>query len=518
MSEVPSLHQILPIDSADFDREIDRTRRSRLTLVATIGAMMCIALQVFQLVFQTGDRFNPRMVPPVLNDAAMWFHSVTFLAAALLFRIRNLQTQTILALDLLLFASNIALRSVASVSILETGDHFPAIEGILFALVLHGVFVPTRTLFAALLAGVGVISFVASQLLGYLWIPAVRDHWNTLADGTFGYLVGFNAVSILFFGLLGILASRIFYGLARSAFSAKQLGNYTLEKQLDSGGMGTIYIARHRMMRRPAAVKVLRPDQLGGEEAIARFEREVELASRLTHPNTISIFDFGRAADGTFYYAMELLDGFNLHRLVRHFGPVPAARAIFLLRQACGSLSEAHGKGIIHRDVKPNNIFVTRRGGICDFVKVLDFGLAKRSTETSTELTETGRIFGTPHYLAPEGVRGAAAMDHRTDIYALGAVAFWLLTGRHLFEGGAMEVMAEHLHTLPPVPSQVSELPIPAELDRIVLRCLAKEPEKRFDSIDELAAKLDELAAKPPWPAAEARKWWDLHGPAEETA
>jgi serine/threonine-protein kinase len=269
------------------------------------------------------------------------------------------------------------------------------------------------------------------------------------------------------------------------------------------------------MMRRPAAVKVLRPDQLGGEEAVARFEREVELASRLTHPNTISIFDFGRAADGTFYYAMELLDGFNLHRLVQHFGPLPAARAIFLLRQVCGALSEAHGKGIIHRDIKPNNIFITIQGGIRDFVKVLDFGLAKRSSEKSTELTESGRVFGTPHYLAPEGVRGALSLDHRADIYALGGVAFWLLTGRHLFEGGAMEVMAEHLHTLPPAPSSVSELAVPGELDAIVLKCLEKDPSKRFTSVDELASALDRLSSLHPWSAAEAKTWWDLHGPHE---
>src|SRR5262249_6225627 len=315
-------------------------------------------------------------VPPHMPVAVASFATLTFVAVALVCRLPSLRTQTIMTLDFLLFAVNIAVGSLSSIAITENGDHFPSYEGILLGLVLHGVFVPTRTRFAVALGGVAVVTFLGAQLGGSFFYPPLRALWDaTPGTHVFPVLLGYKTMAVLFFAAIGVLASRIFYGLARDAYKAKRLGNYTLERELASGGMGQVFVARHRMLRRPTAVKVIRPERLGSGavEELARFEREVDLASRLTHPNTISIYDFGRAADGTFYFAMELLSGWNLHELVLRHGPLPAPRAVHVLKQICGSLSEAHELGIVHRDIKPSNVILTRRGGLCDFVKVIDF-------------------------------------------------------------------------------------------------------------------------------------------------
>lgn len=297
--------------------------------------------------------------------------------------------------------------------------------------------------------------------------------------------------------------------------SSPRLGNYFLHRILGEGGMGKIYVASHTMLCRPAAVKVIQAGGPDPEAMVRRFEREVLLASTLTHPNTITVYDFGRSEADTFFYAMEYLEGSDLQRMVEKFGPLPAARAVYILRQICGSLAEAHGKNIVHRDIKPSNIFLTHRGNIFDFVKVLDFGLAKHLQEGGDSfLTPARSFFGTPLYFAPEAMHGMAAVDARSDIYNLGGLAYWMLTGHPPFDPASkVQLIIEHISKPPLPPSQITELPIPGALESIVLKCLEKDPQSRFQSISSLEEALNQVPLEAPWTPAQAELWWKVHRP-----
>jgi serine/threonine-protein kinase len=315
--------------------------------------------------------------------------------------------------------------------------------------------------------------------------------------------------------------SRAIYGLRKEVEAAredvKKLGQYTLEKPLGEGGMGVVYRASHAMLRRPTAVKLLLPDR-SGADALARFEREVRRTAMLTHPNTITVYDYGRTDQGVFYYAMELLDGVNLQDLVELTGPMNEARVIHLLAQAAGSLGEAHDAGLIHRDIKPGNIMVVDRGGVPDLVKVMDFGLVKDVGPTTTDangrtqdapLTAQNTITGTPLYLAPETITDPDGVDARADIYALGAVGYWLLTGTHVFGGrSVVEVCSHHLHTKPERPSARKKSAVDADLEELLLSCLAKDPKGRPATAQALREKLLACRAAGTWTAPSASAWW----------
>jgi len=264
------------------------------------------------------------------------------------------------------------------------------------------------------------------------------------------------------------------------------------------------------MMRRPSALKLLRVDR-AGELQLRRFEREVQQTARLTHPNTITIFDYGRTHDGVFYYAMELLDGANLQRIVAVGGPQPAGRVLRILAMACGALTEAHAIGLIHRDIKPANIMLCTQGGERDVVKLLDFGLVKEvEVDRNVALTGTGSVIGTPQYMAPEAIIDPGAVDARTDIYALGAVAYYLLAGSEVFNGRTIvEVCGQHLHQEPD-PLSARGVVVSAELEAVVRACLAKKPEARPQSAAELRKRLEACAAAP-WDSENARIWWLEH-------
>jgi serine/threonine-protein kinase len=276
--------------------------------------------------------------------------------------------------------------------------------------------------------------------------------------------------------------------------------------------MGQVFVARHARMCRPSAVKVLKASGNLDLAALARFEREVQLSSSLTHPNTITIFDFGRAGQNTFYYAMEYLEGLDLQRLVKRFGPLAPARIVYLLTQVCGSLAEAHGRQIVHRDIKPANIFLTQRGGLFDYVKVLDFGLAKHVDSRDGEgVTQTGLILGTPEYMAPEAIRDEGSVDTRADLYGLGAVAYYLLTGQPPFGGGsAVQTLVDQVRKTPVPPSEITEIDVPVELETIVMRCLEKWPDDRFQSAEQLESALVEVPFEEAWDRNRAREWWSL--------
>jgi serine/threonine-protein kinase len=302
----------------------------------------------------------------------------------------------------------------------------------------------------------------------------------------------------------------------------KEMGCYELLERLDHGGMGEIWKARHRMLARPVAVKLIRPELLGlksrAEAAalVGRFQREAQATAALHSSHTVSLHDFGVTSEGTFYYVMELLEGLDLETLVRRFGPVPSERAVHLLVQACDSLAEAHAVGLIHRDVKPANIVACRWGLMWDFVKVLDFGLVKATWSMGEDdrLTSDGLIIGTPGYMAPEAVLGEKGLDARVDLYGLGCVGYWLLTGERVFAGRTpVEVLMHHVKTPPVPPSERSGREIPRGVEALVLQCLAKEPDERPPSAEWLAARLAECEAADPWTPARARDWWERNLP-----
>ena len=269
----------------------------------------------------------------------------------------------------------------------------------------------------------------------------------------------------------------------------KQLGQYALEEKIGEGSMGIVYRARHALMRRDTAVKLLLP-ALANATSIERFQREVQLTCQLAHPNTIQIYDYGHTPDGVFYYAMEFLNGLNLRQLVDEYGPQPEGRVINILTQICNSLAEAHAQKLVHRDIKPSNVFISDRGGIPDYVKVLDFGLV-REYAADGERKDDHEMVGTPWFMSPESIQNPATSDPRSDIYSVGGLAYYLLTGSHVFEHeSADEVYQRQLTAVPVPPSRITDNPISAELDEIILRCLAKDPQDRPQSVLELLALL----------------------------
>ena len=328
-------------------------------------------------------------------------------------------------------------------------------------------------------------------------------------------MVSFPQVIGVFLALVG---SRIVYELARDVSRARLMGSYRLLEPLGKGGMGEVWRAEHGLLARPAAVKLIRPEALGQAEPEARrnllkrFEREARATAVLSSPHTVQIYDYGVTSDSTFYYVMELLHGLDSEQLVERFGPVSPARAVFLLRQVCDSLAEAHAQGLVHRDIKPANIYLCRRGMVHDYVKVLDFGLVKAASgsgRAETRITQQHVATGTPAFMAPEVAMAEDTVDARADLYAVGCLAFWLLTGRLVFSGdNAMQMMFAHAKQQPPAPSKHSEQRIGPELDQLVLQCLAKDPAARPQTAEELRRMLEALPLGDTWDRDSAARWW----------
>jgi serine/threonine-protein kinase len=320
--------------------------------------------------------------------------------------------------------------------------------------------------------------------------------------------------------VVAVLPAHVLQRLGRRLVEAQELGSYQLLELLGRGGMGEVWRARHRLLARTAAIKLIRPELLGAgtigetQAMLRRFEREAQATAALTSPHTIRVFDFGETGDQRFYYVMELLEGRDLHALVREFGPVPAARALFLLRQMCHSLAEAHARGLVHRDVTPSNVYLCRMGLDYDFVKVLDFGLVKFNGLRSFEPEPKGNpqtTTGTPAFMAPEIILGAE-VDQRADVYAIGCVAYYLLTGQPVFEAGTpRELFTMHLNAAPIPPSQRTELPIPRDLDAIVLACLEKNPSRRPQDAAAVLDMLRHCRTRDAWNNELASGWWERH-------
>ena len=384
------------------------------------------------------------------------------------------------------------------------------LSGITIMILLFGMMAPAnprKTLYASLVAA-------SMDPLG-VWIAHLRGLPVPSVLNTF--LMFFPNYSC---AVLTVVPAGIVYRLGRNLREARAMGSYQLVQRLGEGGMGEVWLARHRLLARTAAIKLIRStagDEIGSADpaTLGRFTREAQATAALTSPNTIRLFDFGLTDEGTFYYVMELLDGLDLETLVRDFGPLPPARAVHILRQVCRSLAEAHARGLIHRDVKPANIYVCRLGLDYDFVKVLDFGLVKleKPGEAATMMTAAATIVGTPAYMAPEAIMGDVEVDRRVDVYALGCVAYYLLTGERVFSGQTqVKLLMQHLQESPIAPSQRAAHRVPLALDRLVLDCLDKDPAKRPADAAAILGRLSECASDE-WREETAASWWETHLP-----
>jgi serine/threonine-protein kinase len=366
----------------------------------------------------------------------------------------------------------------------------------------YALFIPNTVRRAGI--AVGLMSLMSLGLLFGMMFSDPHVRAAVPAEQAVGLVLMFcvaSGSSVVGVGLIG--------SLRRAVFVARQFGQYKLTRRIGAGGMGEVYLAEHQLLKRPCVVKLIRPDRAGDPRNLARFQREVRATAKLSHWNTVEIFDYGRTADGTFYYVMEFLPGMSLGEIIDRFGPMPPERVIYLLRQACDALAEAHNVGLVHRDIKPGNIFAAKRGGVYDVAKLLDFGLVKPLMEEEpVHLTAEGTITGSPLFMSPEQALGETNPDRRSDIYSLGAVGYFLLTGHPPFEGNApLKVIFAHAHD-PVAPLTNLRPEIPADLERVILRCLEKNPADRFQTATELGEALAACASADLWTREQATQWW----------
>jgi eukaryotic-like serine/threonine-protein kinase len=479
--------------------------QNRLALSAKVIFWMTFAFWAYLRLIATMDPDTG--MTHAFSDVAGWCHfGAAFVHGTvwLVVRVRELGSSALKLLD----ATNTLLPCFAYAAMGMTGStldiEFAMSFAVMLTLLARAIIVPSsgrRTLVVSTIAGLSTV--VASAVI-HRSSGAIAA--SIFASMTLGWMTASTA--------LATVASAVIYGLRREVRRAMQLGQYTLLERIGEGGMGAVYRANHAMLKRPTAIKLLPPDKVGGM-AIERFEREVQLTAELTHPNTIRIYDFGRTADGVFYYAMELLNGGTLNEIVETFGPLPPARVVAILEQVAGALREAHDVGLIHRDIKPANILLCRQGGAWDVAKVVDFGLVKQLQErTDPSETDTATLVGTPMYMAPECITARAA-DGRSDIYSLGAVGYYLLTGSNVFDAETVvEVLSHHLHTEPERPSLRSGTAVPAELEAIIMACLDKTPEGRPQDALSLRDQLRSVELEDAWSEEQAASWWAEHGDA----
>lgn len=489
--------------------------------VAAFGLAVGVIL-LLSLVARLGLGIGFGYITREVAHPSFWAHAVAWIPVAgvwLSCRSRPLGTRTIQVIE----GVGLVLTSICLVIM---GANLPAAAGaatttaysLSFVLIARAVFVPSTARHTAWLGFAVGIALVVAVYVNFLTVDL--DVWN--GHGFFRriteerVLARSQAIQIGFAWalttLLAAWATRVIYGLRKDVRDAKKLGQYIVEEKLGEGGMGKVYRAHHGMLKRPTAIKLLGADRNTPED-LERFRREVQMTAKLKHPNTVTIYDYGRTDDGTFYYAMELLEGVTLHEIVEVEGSLSEARVVHILQQCAMALHEAHEMGLVHRDIKPNNIMMTQQGGVHDVTKVLDFGLVK-NVGSSTDATNTvsEAIIGTPRFMSPEQILDPPSIDARSDLYALGAVGYYLLTGGFVFEGtNAIEICAQHLSAEPERPSSRLGHPVDPDLERLIMQCLEKKRDDRPSSSLELAKRLSSLTIEP-WSQEQAAEWWATIG------
>lgn len=486
---------------AEATAELLRQRLQAAALVLLVGMTLLFARELF---VEVPFRLTRGMLLFVLLVSYLFLKSRVLLSLRQL-RLIELTLFSLMGLQLVWMQTHLILSAAA------TGNPLlvvvPMQMGILswFALImLYGMFIPNSWQRAALM----IIPPTLAPLV-VIGVLCLRD--PTIAAAANAAQIKEAAIVFFIGSAASIYGTHTIYSLRSEAFKAKQFGQYHLKQLIGKGGMGEVYLAEHQLLKRPCAIKLIRPGQGTDPVAIARFEHEVRATAKLSHWNTVNIYDYGRTDDGTFYYVMEYLQGLSLAELVRQYGPLPPERAIHFLRQVCRALTEAHGTGLIHRDLKPANIFAAKQGGTYDVAKLLDFGLAKRVGPSAGEdlhLTQEGSFSGTPLYMSPEQATSEGSPDARSDIYALGAVAYFLVAGQPPFEGtNPIRVMIAHARDEVVPPSRL-KASIPQDLETIILRCLAKKPDERFASVEDLDRALAKCACANDWTEARATEWW----------
>jgi serine/threonine-protein kinase len=500
--------------SSGFPVDLLGESANRLRVVALLYAFVFFMAGVFPALLFPNDRAR------FLGSFVQWGPSVIGILVAVVVAavVRSPRVPLPVAMNLGLAFEVVSSYAIAAAEFadpmsLETHRGYLGLSWVAVWVVLFTVVVPSppRRAMLAALASVSSVPVIIGLVIASGKITPELEPSQFFFGLVFPYIL---VVGMAYVG------AQVVYHLGTEVKRARELGSYRLEEKLGEGGMGEVWRARHRMLVRPAAIKLIRRSIAGNghagvsEEAVRRFEREAQVIAGLRSPHTVDLFDFGITEDGVFYYVMELLDGLDADSLLRRFGPVPPERAIYLLRQVCHSLSEAQSYGLVHRDIKPANIFLCHYGEEYDFVKVLDFGIVRTDREPrgpSPAQTQEGAVQGTPAFIAPEQVTGPD-VDGRADIYAIGCVAYWLLTGQLVFTADtSMGLLLQHAQTPPEPPSGRTSQPMPRALDDLVVSCLAKDPANRPQTARELSLRLAEVEGADAWTQDRAREWWATH-------
>ena len=499
-----------------FNEELRVLLRSRLLLVHLLALLYVALLKVLTFSTPSGntltqpDQGNPWTFFPVFAEC--------LIGAGVLWRMPRMSVRSLRCWEAVHFVTVVGFYGWLRFMMLaynawSTPDPFITVGfygavtlfGFTAIILAYGVLIPNTR--RRSLAGVGAITAAP-----FVSVAAAAFVNSALRDGHVVPLLVQASANLAFPAAIAVFAAARATALQRRAFEAERraerIGQYALKRKLGEGGMGEVWLAEHGLLKRSCAIKFIRPDLAAHAATVARFAREVQAVTGLTHTNTVRVYDYGRAEDGSFYYVMEYLDGPTLEELVRQAGPLPPGRVIYLLRQLCGSLAEAHSAGLVHRDLKPGNVIVTALGGQWDVVKLLDFGLVQDlSADADARLTRTGTVLGTPAYMSPEQAAGESAVDVRGDVYGLGAVAFFALTGRPPFQGKTLgQLLAAHRFDAPP-PLTDLRPDVPADLAAIVARCLTKAPGDRFQSTTDLDRALALCECAVEWSAEQAAQW-----------
>jgi serine/threonine-protein kinase len=496
---------------ASLAGETHELRRRRIAAAAVFLAVAFGAMFLWSLL--GGTVYSTWLV-----KASMALRSViaASVAVVLVSRIALSRAQ-VKAAEYILFGSLVLLmavnQSIVNLDLLRQGDLPGVIAfvkngvfGTVLLMIIYGVLIPNDAVTTAKV----VLTMALVQVGALVYVIEHPDVSDIVGQMRTTENAGSNVLFLAIGAGLAVYGSFLLNGLRSALHEARKFGQYKLVRKLGEGGMGEVYLAEHALLKRPCALKLIKPEASADTLALARFEREVQSSARLAHHNTIEIYDYGRTDDGTFYYVMEYLQGMSLADMVKACGPLPAGRVIYVMRQVCAGLAEAHGLGLVHRDLKPANVFLSILGGETDVAKVLDFGLVKPTKDpNAAALTADLTVSGTPLYMAPEQATGDRSLDARADIYALGAVMYHALTGQPPFQAeSAFAVMMAHSRD-PVTPPSAVRPDVPADLEQVVLRCLAKKPEDRYASSNALGEALAACACE--WGQHRSGAWWEAH-------